>query len=65
MFNISRLERHIEEQMQVAHVPGLALAVIKDQEIIYARGFGITSIEDGGVPSRRKPCFGSAPSPNP
>ncbi len=49
MLNFYKLEQRIEQGMQKGHVPGLALAIVKDQEVIYARGFGVTSIEDGGV----------------
>jgi len=49
MLNIYKLEQHIEEQMKASHVPGLALAIVKDQEVMYARGFGVTSVEDGGL----------------
>jgi CubicO group peptidase (beta-lactamase class C family) len=31
-------------------LPGLALAVIQDGEVIYARGLGTTCCEDGGLP---------------
>jgi CubicO group peptidase (beta-lactamase class C family) len=57
MLNIQALERDIEEQMQVAHVPGLALAVVQDWEVIYSRGFGITSVEDGGLPVTPETLF--------
>jgi CubicO group peptidase (beta-lactamase class C family) len=44
------IERLIEEQMRAAHVPGLALAVVRDNDVVYARGFGVTSVEDGALP---------------
>lgn len=49
MLNIHSLERRIEELMHEARVPGLAIAIIQDREVSYARGFGVTSVEDGGV----------------
>ncbi len=49
MLNFYQLEQQIEEQMKRCSVPGLALAVVQNQEVIYARGFGVTSVEDGGV----------------
>ncbi len=33
--------------MQAGHVPGLALAAVQDGEIVYARGFGVASVETG------------------
>jgi len=35
----------IEEQMKIWNVPGLAVAVVKDQEIIIAEGFGYRDVE--------------------
>jgi len=41
------LEEKIQRHMQAGHVPGLALAAVRDGEIVYARGFGVASIETG------------------
>ena len=49
MLHIYKLEQHIEEQMKATYVPGLSLAIVKGQEVMYARGFGVTSVEDGGL----------------
>ncbi len=57
MLNIYQLERQIEEQMQTTQVPGLALAIVKDREVIYARGFGVTSVEDSGLPITPQTLF--------
>ena len=43
--------------MAAAKVPGVALAVIHEQKVIYARGFGVTSIEDGGLPVTPETIF--------
>ena len=48
MLNIYRLEQQIAEDMGAANVPGLSLAVVEGNEVVYARGFGVTSLEDGG-----------------
>lgn len=50
MLNFSKLEQEIKRQMQEAKIPGLALAIVRGQEVIYAQGFGVTSVEEGGVP---------------
>jgi CubicO group peptidase (beta-lactamase class C family) len=70
MIDWPTLESRIDEQLRAAHVPGLALAVIHGQEIIYARGFGVPSLEDASRPitsqtlfrigSTTKPLTGSA-----
>ncbi|WP_026011176.1 serine hydrolase [Paenibacillus sp. OSY-SE] len=38
---------YIEQQMDKWKVPGLAVAVIKDQEIVMAEGFGFRNVEAG------------------
>jgi CubicO group peptidase (beta-lactamase class C family) len=49
MLNVFQLEQSITKRMHAALVPGFALAVVRNQDVIYARGFGVTSVEDGGV----------------
>ncbi|MCC6803082.1 MAG: beta-lactamase family protein [Anaerolineae bacterium] len=48
MLNISQLEQFVEQAMVTAKVPGAALAIVHERKLIYARGFGVTSIEPGG-----------------
>src|SRR6266700_3805821 len=70
MLQIYSLERAIQERMHAQLVPGLALAIVQDQQIVYARGFGTTSVEDGGaavtpqtlfrIGSTSKPLTGTA-----
>lgn len=50
MLNLYALERQIQERMAGARVPGLALAIVHNLAVTYARGFGLTSVEDGGLP---------------
>ncbi|HLX39356.1 MAG TPA: serine hydrolase domain-containing protein, partial [Ktedonobacteraceae bacterium] len=58
MFQVYALEQQIQQRMQTQKVPGLALAVVKDEEIIYARGFGVTSMEaDSALPVTPKTLF--------
>jgi CubicO group peptidase (beta-lactamase class C family) len=57
MLNLYALERRIEEHMRAGHVPGLALAIILDGQVSYARGFGVTSVEDGGLPVTPETLF--------
>ncbi len=49
MLNFHQLEQGIEQQMQKSHIPGLALAIVYEHKLIYAKGFGVTSVEDSGV----------------
>jgi CubicO group peptidase (beta-lactamase class C family) len=55
--NYFRLEQRIEEHMHQAHVPALTLTVVNEREILYARGFGLTSIEEGGAPVSPRTLF--------
>jgi CubicO group peptidase (beta-lactamase class C family) len=50
MARFEALERSIAERMQAEHVPGLALALVQDGAEVHARGFGVTSVEDGRLP---------------
>src|SRR4051794_30959241 len=43
--------------MAAASVPGLALAAVHHGEVAYARGFGVTSVEDGGIPVTPQTLF--------
>jgi CubicO group peptidase (beta-lactamase class C family) len=46
--DISRkLDQEIEHLFQESDSPGLAVGVVKDQELIYARGFGVTNLKTG------------------
>jgi CubicO group peptidase (beta-lactamase class C family) len=57
MLNLYDLEQTIEKNMQEAHVPGLALAIVHAHKLIYAHGFGVTSVEDGGLPVTPQTLF--------
>lgn len=52
-----RLEQQIGEHMSKVNVPAVALSVMNEQEILYARGFGLTSVEEGGVPVTPRTLF--------
>jgi CubicO group peptidase (beta-lactamase class C family) len=57
MLNRERLERCVAGVMHTSRIPGLALAIVGDQAILYARGFGVTSLEDGGLPVTAQTLF--------
>ncbi|MBK8033262.1 MAG: beta-lactamase family protein [Chloroflexi bacterium] len=50
MLNLIELEALVAAAMESAKVPGVALAIVHERQLIYARGFGVTSIEEGGIP---------------
>ncbi|MFC1983517.1 serine hydrolase [Chloroflexota bacterium] len=39
------LVEQLEQQRQTLHVPGMAIAVVKDDEVILTHGFGIANVE--------------------
>jgi len=39
------LVAELEKQRQTLHVPGMAIAVVKDDEVILAHGFGVDNVE--------------------
>ncbi|OPA77395.1 penicillin-binding protein [Paenibacillus selenitireducens] len=47
MKSLQNIHSFIEQQMNVWKVPGLAVVVIKDQEVIMAEGFGYRDVEEG------------------
>ena len=49
MLNIYRLEQRIQRAVEERRYAGLALALMEGAEVTYARGFGTTSVEDGGL----------------
>src|SRR5688572_28046931 len=51
------LEQRIGDAMTEAKVPGLAIAVAQGDRILYARGFGVTSVADGGQPVTPETLF--------
>jgi len=57
MFHIHSLEARIESEMLAHHLPGFALAVVRGNEVWYARGFGVTSVEDAGLPVTPQTLF--------
>ena len=46
----------IQEMMARNHLPGFALGVVKDGELVYAKGFGVTNL-DGGAPVTPQTVF--------
>lgn len=45
---IAGLGDHIEQARELWKVPGVAVAVVKDQQLVFARGFGVRDLEKGG-----------------
>ena len=54
--SIDGLEHFIPAQMQTWKVPGLAIAVVQDGQVIYSRGFGLRDVK-GKLPVTSKTIF--------
>jgi hypothetical protein len=48
-FDFAELERAVEAELQAGHTPGAAVAVVIGERVVYAKGFGVTSAEEGGA----------------
>ncbi len=53
---LRKLETLLEQQRVENHIPGLALAVVKDDKIVFAKGFGLRDVE-GNKPVETKTRF--------
>jgi len=42
---LDRLVDELEQQRQALHIPGMAIAVVNDDEVVLAHGFGVADIE--------------------
>lgn len=47
MQRIPALEDFISEKMSRTHLPGLSIAIVKNGEVVYSRGFGFRDLEHG------------------
>ena len=43
---LDRLIDELEQQRETLHIPGMAIAVVKDDKVILTHGFGVTDIEN-------------------
>ncbi|MBN1661759.1 MAG: beta-lactamase family protein [Anaerolineae bacterium] len=55
--NVYELECDVEAWMDEYRVPGVAVALVRGGVVAYARGFGVTSVEDGGAPVTPQTLF--------
>ena len=62
---LSVLETYLESMRQQAGIPGMSAAVLRDEEIVWERGFGFQNVETRvRIPTERdEPANGRHPSP--
>ena len=46
--DFAELEKVVEAELKARHTPGAAVAVVSGDRVVYVRGFGVTSAEEGG-----------------
>lgn len=51
-----QVDKYIAGQMSKYHIPGLSLAVVKDQQIIYQKGYGLANVELS-VPAKEESIY--------
>ncbi len=44
---LSFLERELEKKLDELHIPGFAIAIVQEDEVIWAHGFGLADVEKG------------------
>jgi CubicO group peptidase (beta-lactamase class C family) len=44
-----QLETRVQQWIDEKRIPGLALALVSEQDTVYTHGFGVTSVEDGAT----------------
>lgn len=54
---LDRLVERLEEQRQTLHIPGMAIAVVQNDKVVLARGFGMADLEHG-TPVTPETIFG-------
>lgn len=57
MLTIYELENQIRTAMRQTHVPGLAIAVVYEGHIFYAKGFGVTNARDDALDVKPETLF--------
>jgi CubicO group peptidase (beta-lactamase class C family) len=65
VLDFSKLETRIERVLREKDIPSFALAIVQGEDVTYARGFGTTSVEEGGIPVTPGTlfCIGSVSKP--
>jgi CubicO group peptidase (beta-lactamase class C family) len=48
-FDFAELDKAVEAELKARHTPGAAVAVVSGDRIVYAKGFGVMSVEEGGA----------------
>ncbi|MCP4551734.1 MAG: beta-lactamase family protein, partial [Bacteroidetes bacterium] len=44
---VNELDKYYEQARKLWNVPGMAIAIVKDNEIIFSKGFGVKDVDTG------------------
>lgn len=47
MINFGELERVIQQELKETETPGIALAVVKGEQVVFAKSYGVSNVETG------------------
>jgi len=47
--SVAEIREHAEQALQQFNIPGLAIAVVKDGEVVLAEGFGVSNLQTGAA----------------
>ena len=45
--DLQKLDNYIEESMKNWEIPGMAIAIVEDNKVVFAKGYGVRNIETG------------------
>ena len=57
--DLAAINAYVEEEMKADRVPGLALAIVREDEIVYAKGFGVAGQDGSPVSPQTSFILGS------
>jgi CubicO group peptidase (beta-lactamase class C family) len=57
--DFAAIDRYVEEEMEADRVPGLALAIVRGNEVVHVRGFGTSGPDERPVTPRTSFVLGS------
>lgn len=55
--DFNELDKVVEAELKAGHTPGAAVAVVSGDRVVYVKGFGVTSAEEGGAPVTPETLF--------
>jgi hypothetical protein len=63
--DFAAIDAYIQEEMREVHIPGLALSIVHDDEVVHLESFGEADPPGEPLPRRRPSSSPRCPSPSP